>query len=304
MYLKLYQNRWANRLRSFQTQPGLIFLKNFGLIACFPMAIILLFMHVPYKGYVDEFLEYQTCFVCLTTLAIIKSGFNLYLNQMHFSAEDCFKKDFMHAMMCMEQLTDVVTEKVNRYQVALKQDDFGNLDDFVRCDLDPQEQISLLTNGIYQVFQSILNSADFTVRAILFENVLKEPVEIKPVKWLAYAPLNHPPTNNISTMNDTFMIQAATHNELIILEYGHPKTENNTQQAESCIYYPIDLFISGNRVPVVITLASDRPRLFLKEKAQAYHWLLEQFGTRIRLECCLFYIQEARHRLQSKQTLY
>ncbi|MBL6734592.1 MAG: hypothetical protein ISP86_01760 [Shewanellaceae bacterium] len=304
MYLKLYQNRWANRLRPFQTKPILVLLKNFVLIAFTPMGVILLFMHVPYKGYLDEIIDYQAFFFCLTLLAVIKSGFNLYFNQIQFNAEDCFKKDFMNAMLCMEQLTDVVNEKVNRYQVALKQDDFDNLDDFVRYDLDPQEQISLLTNGIYQVFVSILNSGDFTVRAVLFENILKEPADIQPVKWLAYAPLSQPPIENISTLDDPFIIQAATKNELMVQEQCGSTHKYNTHQAKSCIYYPVDLFVDGNRVPVVIILASPHPKLFLKRKAQAYHWLLEQFGSRIRLECCLFYIQEARHRLQSTQGLY
>tara|TARA_B100001094_G_scaffold333028_2_gene407998 strand:- start:11104 stop:12018 length:915 start_codon:yes stop_codon:yes gene_type:complete len=195
-------------------------------------------------------------------------------------------------------LTEGVSEKVERYQPLIGQD----LTNIPKNILDPENQINLINQGIYDVYKMFMPDQNCTVRIALFDNILQTDYRIRPVKWLSSVPKqNYPKTDIQHLQQGSTLMHAAETGHLCIIEdiaqelqQPHPRFKqcHHGTKTGSIMCYPIQLHADTTKTVLVVSIYSPAPNQFQKHKKESYEWILDQFGARLRLESCLFYIKE------------
>lgn len=149
----------------------------------------------------------------------------------------------------------------------------------------PDQQIALLTEMVYHIFQSNYSEIKFKVRLVDIDNKI-------PIGWAAYAPKErYPRTEILQLKNKNSAIkQCLKKQDLLIIEdivkaakeSKYVMSHEDENEVGSLLCFPIK-HAPTNSHPYVITVSADKP-FFIKDKSELYLWILNQFSARMQLE--------------------
>lgn len=294
-----YTHQSSRFLHLIQSKKGIVF-KNLCTSCFIPFLVVCArdLDQEPQVSWTDIIVHHQYlgCFLLGVSLLLSLGGLVMYwLQQQQQNA--ALLNDEQIAKF-LYTLTEGVSEKVIRYQKYIGQE----MTSIPKDILDPENQINLINQGIYDVYKMFLRGHSCTVRIALFENILHTNYQIKPVKWLSSVPKQkHPKTDIKNLQQDSALMHAAETRSLCIIEDIAQELQQPRPRFKLCHHgtktgslmcYPVQLCADKTKTVLVVSIYSPAPNQFKNHKKKSYEWILDQFGARLRLESCLLYIKE------------
>lgn len=217
--------------------------------------------------------------------------------------------DIKGAMTLFESLEQIVSGKAERFaQCANKAREPGRRigPETVFLEItQPDQQIALLTQGIYTFFHALDtdDDVDFTVTVVAVENGQLDD-------WFYFWPHSAHPQTPIEELRqpDSTASHCLSTGRMVVIEdvdkeaqKGHSRRFRPRPGQEpsrwdgggSLVCYPIR---HNREIPYVVTVYADKKNYFLNKKKDLYKWVFRHFQVRMSLEHSLLIL---RHKVSS-----
>lgn len=222
----------------------------------------------------------------LILIAIILSASPFFLNILKkLESTNLPSFDVLHAINV--GFGEIVNHKANRFDNFYKHHINGtkSSNGIFHEITQPDQQIALLTQMVYHIFQSNYSDIKFKVRLVDIDNKI-------PVAWAAYAPKERYPRTEISQLKNknSTIKQCLKKKDLVVIEdivkaakeNKYVMSHDDENEVGSLLCFPI-MHAPTKSHSYVVTVSADKP-FFIKEKHELYSWILNQFSARMQLE--------------------